>query len=89
VLMSAAQQTEGRTEMMTEEQLERDYIDRACAAIRAGASCSIDYGLPWVSVTQPGGTEYFFQESEASDLLESVPDWIDEHTYIIAVSQGW
>lgn len=67
----------------------KDYEMRAASERAAGGSVEIDYRLPTVAVELSDGSEFFFQESEASDLLDEVPDNIDEEDYILAVAQGW
>ncbi len=67
----------------------RDYEKRANAERNAGSTVEINHRLPYVAVTLSGGDEYFFQGEEASDLLDEVPDNINEEDYILAVAQGW
>ena len=68
--------------------IKRDIEKTAKAARRAGDKVEINYGLPYVSV-KVGHDEYFFQEHEASDLLDEVPDNVNDEDYILWVAQGW
>jgi len=67
----------------------RDYERRAKAERRGGGHVEIDTRFSTVSVTLSDGSEYFFQEGEADDLLDEVPDNIAPEDYILAVAQGW
>lgn len=49
----------------------------------------IEINQLYVSIHQPNGEEYFFQEHEAYQLLEEVPEDINEEYWIIWESQGW
>ena len=65
-------------------------IEAAAEAERAaGGSVEIDPVLPTVAVTMSDGAEYFFQEWEASELLDQVPDEVAEEDYILWAAQGW
>lgn len=66
-----------------------DYEKRADAERRAGGSIRIDKSLPSISVTMSDGGTFFFQEHEATKLLDEVPDNIRAEDYILAVAQGW
>ena len=71
------------------EAMAMDYERRAAAERAEGGSCRINYGLPTVAVTLADGSTYFFQEHEASNLLDEVPDNISSEDYILALAQGW
>lgn len=71
------------------ENMVKDYEKRAKAERRGGGSVEIDYKLPTVAVTLSDGSEYFFQEQEASDLLDEVPNNVSAEDYILATAQGW
>jgi len=66
-----------------------DYEKRAKAERDAGGSVEIDERLPTVAVTMSDGSEYFFQETEASELLDQVPDNMSPEDFILAYAQGW
>ena len=74
---------------MTNEQYANDLQIRHDAEVAAGGHIEIEHGLPSVAVTMSDGSEYFFQEYEASELLDSVPDYVNEKVYILAMAQGW
>lgn len=67
----------------------RDMEKRADAEREAGGSVEINTRIPTISVTLSDGSEYFFQEDEASDLLDEVPDNISPEDYILASAQSW
>lgn len=67
----------------------KDYEYRANAEREAGGSVEINYHLPYVAVTLSDGSEFFFQGEEASDLLDEVPENIDDEDYILIRAQGW
>lgn len=71
------------------DRMVEDYERRAQAERDAGGRIDIDHGLPTVAVTMSDGSEYFFQEHEASELLDEVPENIAEEDYILALAQGW
>jgi hypothetical protein len=66
-----------------------DYEARAEAEMNAGATIEISRNPRYVAITMSDGSEYFFQDEEADDLLNEVPDNISETDYILAVAQGW
>ncbi len=74
---------------MTNEQYAQDLQIRHDAEVAAGGSIDIEHGLPSVAITMSDGSEYFFQEHEASELLESVPDYVNEEVFLLAMAQGW
>lgn len=62
----------------------------ATLALNEGWSVEIELGLPMVSIINPDGeTEWFFQEHEAQDLLDEVPDNVNEEDYLLWSSAGW
>jgi hypothetical protein len=67
----------------------KDYERRAEAERKHGGSVEINHRLPYVAVKMSNGDEYFFQEWEAEDLLDQVPDNISPEDYILAMAQGW
>lgn len=65
-------------------------IDKTAQAVRAsGGRVDINYGLPSIAITNPDGSEYFFQEHEASEILDSIPDEVFEVDYIMWSAQSW
>ena len=62
--------------------------------IAEGQSVTINHMLPWVEVNR-GKNEhgdddtYFFQGEEASDLIDSCPEYLNEEEYILWSAQGW
>ena len=74
---------------MTTPELIEQYEQRAEAAEEEGTRVEIDTSLPYIFVGFSDGAEYNFQEREAQELLDRVPDWIDAKTYILAISQEW
>lgn len=67
----------------------KDYEDRAEAERRAGGSIEIDTRLPTVAITLSDGSEFFFQEREASDLLDTVPYNVNEEDFLLATAPNW
>lgn len=54
-----------------------------------GGKIEINYGLPYVAITQTDGEEWFIQNEEADNLLEEIPEDVNDEHYIIWISQGW
>jgi hypothetical protein len=79
------------TEMAEElpEQIVAQLEKRAAAEREAGGSIEIEPGLPSISITLSDGSEYFFQEWEADELLEKVPANITHEDYLLAIAQNW
>lgn len=79
---------------MTNEQM-KEQIEGAAAAERAaGGKIEINNRLPYVAVTMSYGSEYFFQDSEADDLLTKAEKagekfGVSEADYILWSAQGW
>lgn len=78
-----------QTENLLPAHMVQDYERRAEAERNGGGSIEIDFVLPYVAVTLSDGSEYFFQEHEAAELLREVPDNILPEDYVLAVAQGW
>lgn len=74
---------------MTRAELRKDTEHRARCEREAGGHIEINQGLPYVAITMSDGAEYFMQGEEASNLLDEVPDWVNEEDYILAQAQGW
>ena len=66
-----------------------DYEGRAAAEREAGTTIEINTGIPYVAIDYADGDSYYFQGDEASNLLDEVPENINQEDYILAISQGW
>ena len=73
---------------MTRDELIAQIESTAKHCRSIGMTVEINYGLPWVAVDlgpcdchMDNRHVYFFQEEEASDLLDEVPDWINDEDY--------
>lgn len=69
--------------------LVKQYEERAEAEREAGGSIEINSGLPYIDITMSDGSVYTFQEHEADELLNEVPDNISAEDYILAQAQNW
>lgn len=69
--------------------LVNQYERRADAERRAGGSIEIDYRLPYIAIEMSDGSEYFFQEYEADNLLDTVPNNINAEDFLLASAQNW
>ncbi len=74
---------------MTELEYAADLQMRYDAEIAAGGKIEIDSMLPTVDIRMSNGDEYSFQEHEASELLDSVPDYLNEEVFILCCAQNW
>jgi hypothetical protein len=79
---------------MTKEEMKRMIEGTAQASRDAGATIEINQTLPYVAIKQSDGAEYFFQEHEASELLdehESIASLFDVslEDSILHDAQGW
>ena len=78
---------------MTQDELIKQIEDTARHCRSIGMSVEINSSLPWVAVylnpDDPTEDTFFFQGEEASDLLDEVPEWINEEDYILWSAQGW
>ena len=72
-----------------DEKLVKDYEDRAKAEREAGALVEINHSCGYVAVERSDGLGYFFQDEEAYNLLDEVPEEINEEDFILAIAQGW
>lgn len=63
------------------------FEERAENEIKAGGSIEINYRIPYISIKLSDGNEYFFQDFEAQELLDEVPDVISSEDYILAIAQ--
>lgn len=71
------------------ENMVKDYEERARSEREAGATIEINEHLPYIAIKMSDGSEYFFQDEEASMLLDEVPDNIRSEDFILAIAQGW
>lgn len=67
----------------------RQYERLAKSERRGGGKIDIDYRLPTVYIKTSARDEYFFQEHEAQDLLDTVPQNIAAEDFLLAQSQNW
>lgn len=74
---------------MTRQELIKLIESDAEYAKNNGQFITVNESLPYVDVDLGHGNEYFFQGEEASDLINSVPDWINAKDYILWLAQGW
>lgn len=75
---------------MTRQEL-IDEIEQTARRERSiGSFVTIKESIPFVIVRiAPHGNEWFFQGEEATDLIDSVPKWINADDYILWLSVGW
>ncbi len=69
--------------------LVKQYEQRAAAERKDGTTIEINNGIPYVAIEFPNGDEYFFQGEEADNLLNEVPENINEEDYLLAIAQNW
>ena len=74
--------------------LAQDYVARANAERAGGGSIKIDERFPTVAIVLSDGSEYYFQDWQADDLLaEHAPAAADLDIslddYILAMAQNW
>lgn len=67
----------------------KDITSTAKAQREAGAFVNIDHRLPTVLVHLDDDEEFFFQEHEASELLDHTPEQVSEQDYLLWLSKGW
>jgi hypothetical protein len=70
-------------------QLAKQIKNIADAERKAGGKVEINSKLPYVSVNNSNGDEYFFQDYSAENLLDEVPDNVNPEDYILFVSTRW
>lgn len=75
--------------MFLENEIDKDYEKRAKNERKAGGKIEINYDLPYIAIEMSDGSEYFFQEHEADDLLNKIPDNIEDKNFILAIAQEW
>lgn len=64
-------------------------IERYNAEVSAGATIDINPHLPYIALKMSDNSEYYFQGDEAEELLDSVPENIQEEEFIVAIAQDW
>lgn len=69
-----------------EEVLRHHHKTCADALRTLGFTLEIHTGLPYVAIDGPG--EFFCQEHEAQELLDSVPEWADPEDYLLYYLDG-
>ena len=79
---------------MEESELIKQIEETARGCRSAGMSVEINHSLPYVAVNlgvneHGDPIEYFFQGEEASNLIDDVPEWINEEDFILWCAQGW
>jgi hypothetical protein len=74
---------------MTNEQFNNDLTARHDAELAAGGAIIINHSLPTVSIFLSDNNSFFFQGDEAAELLETVPDFVNEEVFLLAMAQGW
>lgn len=78
-----------KAEQNLPEHICEQFIERANAERLENGFVEIDYNLPTVFIRMSDESEYFFQEQEASELLDSIPDNIYDDDYLLAIAQNW
>lgn len=54
-----------------------------------GGKIDINRGIPYIAITDCTGNEWFLQGEEAQNLLDEIPDNVNEEDYIFWISRGW
>lgn len=54
-----------------------------------GGKIKIDYRHETVAIKLANGDEFFFQNNEAIDLLDEVPDNVNEEDYLFWIARSW
>ena len=70
-------------------QLAQRVEDCVKAAQLRGQRCEIDNVLPTVLIVHGADDEFFFQEQNARELLDSVPAYCNPADYLLYISQSW
>ena len=71
------------------EHMVKDYMARADAERHGGGKIEISSNPVYVAITMSDGSEYFFEDHEADELLSEVPININQEDFILAIAQGW
>lgn len=74
---------------MTHEELVTQITRIADAAREEGQYVEINDVLPTVLIYRGEDDEFFFQEHEAVDLLQTVPDYVNVEDYLLYIAQEW
>ena len=82
---------------MTKKQLILDYQHRAKAIKKDGVKIEINYGMPYISIENPNGDSWFFQDYGAARLIDEAKKAIKEcfdgllsiEDYLLVISQDW
>ena len=75
--------------MLTIDQLRIQYEQRAENERQAGGFCKIDLSLRWIDIKLSDGSEWHFQEWQADELLDTVPEFINAEDFLLATAQSW
>lgn len=68
----------------------KDLVENIADAEReAGTVVKIDYTLPSIEISREGEVVYYFQEHEASELLETVPAGLKVEDYFLFAQSSW
>ena len=74
---------------MTRKEFKEQVEYYAACERKAGGRVEINYLLPYVAIDMSDGSEYFFQEHEAVELLENIPDDIEDEDFLLWQAQSW
>lgn len=75
---------------LREEELSPDIVaDYERRAEESDLEVDINMSIPTVSITRDDGEEWFFQEHEAEELLDSIPEDIHPETYLKVAALEW
>lgn len=81
---------------LTTEELARQYQERHDAEVEAGGAIEIDSSIPTVFIRMSDGTEYWYQEWQADNLLKEAEsdagdllDHIPMEVFLLASAQNW
>lgn len=69
--------------------LVRQYQQRAENERKSGGYIEINYDIPTIGIRLSDGSEYFFQEHEAEELLKEVPENISAEDFLLSSSGDW
>ena len=62
----------------------KDLVENIADAERAaGTVIKIDYTLPSIEISREGEVVYWFQEHEAQELLETVPEGLNAEDFLL------
>lgn len=78
-----------KPQVLLPDWLVKQYEQRAQAEREDGGSCHINTSIPTISIRMANGETWFFQEHEATALLDSVPDNLSPEDFIRASAQNW